>query len=180
MAKRCIYFIKNNQLYTRTVDVQWDKDALEVSKILCRKEIESSVLSFMEPCIDVSSASGIYQARNLATCYVKDSKGNPMRDIWKLLDDSPYKDYLPMGCHDLLYLTSLSEKQIDYALSQGSFYDLFHNPDKTPVCNARALAALQLLYKQGKIDYVTDRNMFLHWYYGNCSCPVEWVNKNEI
>lgn len=180
MAKRCIYFVRDNQLYTRTADVSWDKEAIEVSKELCRTELQKLVLPFMEPCVDVSSASGIYSARSLATCYVKDSHGDTVKDIWKRLDGSIERDMAPPGCHDLLYITSLDYKQVCYALSQKSFYDTFHNPDKSSTCNAKALASLQLLYQQGKVDYIEDMNKFLWWYFVNCQYPLEWIDKISI
>lgn len=179
MTSRCIYFIRNNQMYVRTVEVDWDKDAIEVSKTLCQSAIDNAVLPFMEPCVDVSSASRIYQARSLATCYVKDSNGTTVKDIWKRLDAGVDREFLPPGCYDLLYITSLNEAQVSYALSQSSFYDTFHNPEKSSACNAKALAALQLLFKQNKVDYIEDMNKFLWWYYVNCRYPLEWLDKYD-
>lgn len=177
MSKRCIYFVKDNTLRMKTFDVSWDKNALEVSKVLGRKAWEESIEDFMRPCVDVSSASQIYQSRNLATCYVKDSKGETVKDIWAKLDNGVDSKYLPPGCHDLLYLTSLNEQQVTYALCQRSFFDMFHNPDNVHTCNAKALAVLQLLYNQGKLDYIEDMNKFLWWYWANGQYAVEWLNK---
>lgn len=175
MVKRCVFFIRDNQLYKRTIEIPWDKDNLELNKALYVKEIQKLVLPFMEPCIDVSTMSNNYTAKGMATCFVKDSKGSTVKEIWNTLNSNIEAELLPPGCHDLLYLTSLTDKQVYFALSKGSFYDAFYNPDKGGTCNAKALASLQLLYKQGKVDYIEDMQRFLHWYFINCQFPNEWV-----
>jgi hypothetical protein len=177
MANRCIYFVRDNQLYKRTIDVIWDKDSIDVNKIICEKEMQKIILPFMRPCVDVSSASHEYIARSLATCYVKDKRGTAVRDTWKKLDENPEADILPPGAHDLIYLSNLNEQQVWYALDQNAFYDIFHNPDKQKTCSAKALATLQLLYVQNKLDYIEDANKFLWWYFINCQFPLEWVYK---
>lgn len=60
-----------------------------------------------------------------------------------------------------------------YTLTVGSFYDIYTNPDKDMFSAPKALAVLQLLYNQGKIDYLSNINMFLHWYYFNGEA-TEW------
>lgn len=177
MAKRCIYFVKDKQLMCKTFDVDWNMDSPEVSKVLCRRELEESLEDFMRPCIDVSASSELYQGRSLATCYVKDSNGTSVKDTWKKLDKGSDREFLPPGCYDLLYITSLSEKQVMYALGQKSFFDMFHNPDKVDTCNAKALAVLQLLSSQGKLDYIEDMNKFLWWYWVNGQYATEWIKK---
>ena len=64
-----------------------------------------------------------------------------------------------------------------YALGQKSFFDMFHNPDKVDTCNAKALAILQLLSSQGKLDYIEDMNKFLWWYWVNGQYAMEWIKK---
>lgn len=177
MAKRCIYFVRDRQLMCKTFDVDWNMDSLEVSKVLCKRELENVLEDFMRPCIDVTASSELYQGRSLATCYVKDSKGTSVKDTWKKLDKGVDKELLPPGCYDLLYITSLSEKQVLYALGQKSFFDMFHNPDKANTCNAKALAVLQLLSNQGKLDYIEDMNKFLWWYWVNGQYAREWIKK---
>ena len=53
MAKRCIYFVKDKQLMCKTFDVNWNMDSPEVSKVLCKRELENTLEDFMRPCIDV-------------------------------------------------------------------------------------------------------------------------------
>ena len=178
MTKRCIYFIKDNQLRVKTIDVDWDKDAMETSKVLCRRKIEASIEDLMLPCVDVSTASLCYRGKNVSTSFVKDSNGNSIKDLWKLLDSRPDKEFLPPGSYDLIYLANLNEQQIEFALSQNGFYDMFYNPDKGVTCNAKALAVFKLLVGQGKVDFIGDMNKFLWWYWVN-GRELEWISKGE-
>lgn len=176
MAKRCIYFCHGNQLYKKTIEVNWDMDSIKVNKVMCSEEIYSSAEKFMQPCIDVSSASSSYIARQLSTFNVKDEQGNSIHNLWKVLDNHENKDMLPPGSYDIVYLKNLSEKQISLIVSAGSFYDLYHNPEKQNTSSAKACAALQLLFMQGKLEYIDDMNKFMHWYMMNCYHPLEWVD----
>lgn len=171
MAKRCIYFAINNQMYVKTFDVSWDKDSMEVNKLICSEECFNHAEKFMYPCVDLSSGS---QGRALSIFEVKDDNGITVKEMWDKFDNNSNRDYLPPGCHELVYLSSLTEKQIGLILCYRSFYDLYHNPDKRSHSPAKACTVLQLLYKQRKIEYISDANKFLHWFWVNCRFPIEW------
>ncbi len=177
MAKRCIYFVRNNQLYKRTANVEWDMDDLETSVRNCNIAFNELLLPFMEPCINVSTGSEVSITRNMATCFVKDDDGSTVKSLWKKLDLSIGMEFIPPGAHDLLYITSLSEEQVLYTLGMSSFCDSFHNPDKYPTCSAKALASLKLLYMQNKVEYIEDMNKFLWWYWANCQYPLEYIKE---
>lgn len=179
MAKRCIYFIRDNILYKKTVEVCWDADAMVYNKVSCSDELFKSALQFMHPCIDVSPSSEIWRCRSLCSYQVKDINGLTVNKMVELLESSTDKEYLPPGSYDLLYIKSLNDKQFNFALSVKSFYDIYFNPEKNVFSPAKALAVLQLLYNQDKLDYIYDMKKFLHWYYINARNPVEWVNKYE-
>lgn len=176
MAVREIYFVRNNQLFKKTVEVTWDKDSNEVNKRICSEELFKAALPFMQPCVDVSSASPLYNSRGLCTFFVKDENGNPVSKLWEILDGHKDRDFLPPGSYDLIYLKSLTYQQIAYALSKGSFYDIYFNSKKKKTSSAKALAVLQLLYQQNKLDYIGDMNKFLYWYWINGANPVEWTD----
>lgn len=180
MTKREIYFVRNNQLYKRTVEVTWDKDSMEVNKKICSEELFNAALPFMQPCVDVSSSSGIYNCRNLSPYCVKDENGNSVHDMWDILSKHKDRKFLPPGSFDLVYLKSLTEEQFIYAMSKNSFYDIYFNSKTKETCSAKALAVLKLLYGQNKLDYILDMNKFLHWYWVNGSCPMEWTKYYEI
>lgn len=176
MAKREIYFARNNQLFTKTVEVDWDADSKEVNQKIVSENIFKNSLPFIQPCVDVSSSSGIYRCKSLCTYYVKDDNGTSIHDLWEILDKHKDKNMLPPGSYDLIYLMNLTEEQIKYALSKGSFYDIYYNKKKKVTSSAKALAVLQLLYQQNKLDYIYDMNKFLHWYFWNGAYPVEWTD----
>ena len=172
MAKRCIFFQRDNMLYKRTVEVTWDKDCMTYNKSVCSDEIYSYVTPDITPCIDVSSNSRIYRDGSLSPWYTKNEEGIPAMKLFDALDER--KDIIfPKGCKELLYYKCLTENQVMYILTVGSFYDIYTNPDKDMFSAPKALAVLQLLYNQGKIDYLSNINMFLHWYYFNGEA-TEW------
>lgn len=179
MAIREIYFARNNQLFMLPVEVSWDSESKDVNKKFCSDEMFSHALPFMQPCVDVSSASGIYRCKQLSPYYVLDENGKNVHDLWKIFDGHKDRDYLPPGSYDLIYLMNLSQQQIEYALSKGSFYDIYYNRKKKVTSHAKSLAVLQLLYQQNKLDYIYDMNKFLHWYFYNGNLPIEWTEYEQ-
>ena len=179
MVQRGIYFVRNNILHVKTVEVPWDKDSMEVNKAICSEEIFKSALPFMQPCIDVSSASSLRISKSLSVYGVKDNNGDSIKKSWDILDKSKDIDFMPPGSYDLLYLSCLNNRQVAYILSIGSFYDTYFNSSRKKSSPAIACAALQLLYSQNKVDYLGDMNMFLHWYFHNCQFPVEYCEDRD-
>lgn len=177
MAKRCIYFALNNQMYVKTFDVSWDKDSMEVNKLICSEECYNHAEKFMYPCVDLSSGLG---GRRLGLFEVKDESGMTVKQMWEKFEHNSNKDYLPPGCYELVYLSSLTEKQFGLINCYKSFYDLYQNPDKRSYSPATACVAFQLLYRQGKISYIADANKFLHWFWVNCRFPLEWVEQYKV
>lgn len=180
MTKREIYFVRNNQLFKKTIEVIWDKESMDVNKFICSEELFKSALSFMQPCIDVSSSSGIFKCRNLCPYYVKDDNGSTVHDMWDILYKHKDREFLPPGSFDLIYIKCLTEEQFMYAMSKNSFYDIYYNSKNKETSCAKALAVLKLLYGQNKLDYILDMNKFLHWYWVNGACPMEWNEYYEI
>lgn len=176
MAKRCIFFVQDNMLYKKTVEATWDMSALEYSKVVCGDDIFKQAHSDIQPCIDVSSNSVIQNGRCLNVYNVKNSKGATFRQTMEFVQQGTDVDKYPDSCYDLIYLRLLTDRQVRIALSAKSFYDIYYNPDKTKFSPAKALAMLQLLYKQNKLDYIEDIEKFVWWYYIN-GRPVEWYNK---
>lgn len=173
MSKKCIYFHKNNIMFKQTVEVSWDTEAMKANKILCSKEIKDKAYNWLPLVTDVSS-SPIRLHKSLSIFNVKDSNGISVKDLWDILKSKTDINMLPYGSFDLVYLKNLNSKQLNYALCNMAFFDIYHNPDKDTPTASKALVALQMLYNQGKIDYIEDMHKFLHWYYANCSCPIEW------
>ena len=164
----------------KSVEVSWDIESREVNKQFCSEEMFKAALPFMQPCVDVSSASGIYRCKTLNPYYVKDENGTSVHDLWEILNKHKDNAILPPGSYDLIYLMNLDEKQIAYALSKGSFYDIYYNRKKKVTSNAKALAVLQLLWQQSKLDYIYDMHKFLWWYFYNGACPLEWTEYDML
>lgn len=176
MAKRYIFFTKDNQLYQKTIDAIWDGEAFEYSKIACSDDIFKQSTSEIQPCIDVSSNSPIPLGNNLNVYNVRNDENLSFKQLYDKIQQGSDVDKYPDSCYDLLYLRLLNERQVRYALSVKSFYDIYYNPDKAKFTPAKALAVLQLLYSQDKLDYIYDTEKFVWWYYVN-GRPIEWFNK---
>lgn len=164
----------DNQLFVKTVEVPWDKDSIAVNKLMVSEELFKNAEHFMQPCIDVSGSSPIWRTKQLSIFNVKDENGNNIHDLWGMLDNSKDTDFLPPGSHELVYLRYMTEQQMAYALSIRSFYDIYFNREKKRASPAIALCALQMLYKQYKLDYINDPDKFLHWFWLLCRNPIEW------
>ena len=172
MAVRAIYFIKDNTLYEKRIEVPWEKECSKVNRIVSKIILDNSK-DIPHPCLDLSSSSGY--TKELSLYNIKSNKGQSVKELWDTLDNSKDIELMPPGFHELIYIASLNERQLNLILCGGSFYDIYFNPtNKHRGSIARACACLKLLYKQNKLDYVLDYNMFLWWYYANCSCPTLW------
>lgn len=178
-VKRCIYFVKNNQLFKKTFDVDWSFDCMDYNILSCDMELPNQIPSFISKCLNVSTASDDFVSKSMSTCFLKDEEGYSVKEQWKSLDLGIDKELLPPGSHDWVYICALNERQVYYALEHSAYFDTFHNPDKQITCSAKALASLKLLYEQGKTDYIENLNNFLYWYYINCQFPVEWLDIYE-
>lgn len=179
MVKREIYFVNHGQLFKKSVEVTWDNDSMILNREVASAEVFSNSPSWLQPCVDVSSGS-ISLFRTLSIYQVKDESNNSVSDLWKLLDGSKDVDMLPPGAYDLIYLSNLSERQVQVALSVRSFYDIYYNSSKKKTSPAKALCALQMLYYQNKLDYLADMNKFLYWYFINCQYPLEYCESREV
>lgn len=173
LTKRCIYFVRNNTLYKKTVGVHWDSENLEYSKFICSKEIYEQAPRDLLPCLDVSSTSSMFVGKQLNIYHVVDDAGNKVRALWDTLNDCGNKELFPPGAYELLYLKSLSKQQFYHAITKKSFYDIYHNPNTHNPTASKALAALQLLESQNKLDYLHDMQAFMYWYMINCYNALE-------
>lgn len=175
LTKRCVYFVENNTIYKKTVEVHWDPNNLKLNKVLCSKEIYEKVPKEFLPTLDVSSSSIMFVGNKLSVYNVKDDSGNNVRQMWDTLSKHPDKDYFPPGAYELLYLHSLSENQFYTAITKKSFYDIYHNPTTHKPSASKALASLLLLNSQGKLDYIMDMQKYMYWYMMNCYNALEYT-----
>lgn len=177
--KRSIFFMKNNQLYVKNVEVHYDKDATNNKQVI--KDIENQIDSFLMPSVNLSSCGAFRQGRSLSSYSVKMSNYDLcLADYAKAYYKENADNAMPGLC-DYWYLNGLTEEQVQFILASKSFYDIYYNPDRDEVkwCPARACVALQMLNYQNKIDYIGHLNDFLYWYWVNCRWEVEYINLEE-
>lgn len=175
LTKRCIYFVKDNTLYKKTVSVHWDTNNLELNKLICSKEIYDQIDKELLPTLDVSSTSRMFVGTKLNIYNVKDDSNNSVKQMWDTLKKHPDCEYFPPGAFELLYLHSLTEEQFTYAITRKSFYDIYHNPKTHNPTASKALASLVLLNGQNKLDYIMDMEKFMYWYMMNCYNALEHI-----
>ena len=93
---------------------------------------------------------------------MKYTDGVTVEDAWPVIKQQ-LGSYVP-GAFDYIYLHSLQEGDFEYIKSCDGFIDIFHNPEKKVNTQAKALAILQLLNKQGKLEILGSAEKFLDWY----------------
>ena len=175
LTKRCYYFVSNNTLYKKTVEVHWDPNNLDLNKVLCSREIYDQIEDEWLPTLDVSPSSVMFAGSKLSIYNVRDDSGNNVRQMWDALNKHPDKEYFPPGAYELLYLHSLTEKQFCQAITKKAFYDIYHNPATHRPTASKALASLLLLEGQGKLDYIMDMQKYMHWFMMNCYNALEYI-----
>ena len=172
--QRGIYFVYKDQLYRKTVEVPWDKECTKSSRLLASQELFNNVPDFAQPSLEISGNAPTKLTKSYNIFAVKSDTGSSLKEVWNTLDKCREAEFLPPGSKELLYLRRLDEKQAMGALAINSFYDVYFNVKNKTGSPAIALCALQLLYKQNKLDYLDDMNKFLHWFWINCQYPIEW------
>lgn len=163
LVKRRGYFVFNRQLHYKDVFIDWDMDLDDESKLIYIQRVKEQLGDLLRPCIDVSGASDIKDAKFLSCNLVKANKDESVKKMTIRISEQLGIDIDMPGIFEYVYLTSLRPWQLEYILRVRCFFDIFMNPDKPGVSTARACALYQLLYHQNKLDYLTDLNKFLHW-----------------
>jgi len=173
MAKRFVYFDYKNTMYCKTVDVTWDRDCMAVNRALCNKEIYESIPTQFKPAMVIDS----YSYSNIAKTLIPNKltfEGRVIKDVWNEFARCTDVSVLPPGVPEYFYMNALSAKQICFALSIKSCYDLYFNEETQIGSSSRALIACKMLVNQNKLDYLYDVDKFLYWYFVNCARPIEW------
>jgi hypothetical protein len=163
MATRCFYYIDDNSIVEQWINISWNKGFTKDAKHSYIHEAEEIALdSYGRIIVDVTTASPLWQSRSLSPYFVKYSDNVSVEDAWPLIKQQ-LKGFIP-GAFDYIYLHSLQEGDFEYVKSCDGFIDIFHNPEKKTNTQAKALAVLQLLNKQNKIEILCDSEKFLDWY----------------
>lgn len=177
MIQRCIYFVQNNALYHKTFEVDTDYDNPEISRVMQDSYLQINPRQYGVICdINGVTTPNSYGLRFLSL-YNTRVNGKNYKDVWDEFTKKSKGMSMPPGCHELLYLQALSYEQEKCALSYTGFYDCYHDPRTDRPTPAKALCAYNMLYYQGKLDYIQDTNMFLHWWYANCYTSKEFLKE---
>lgn len=122
--------------------------------------------------LDLSSDSWI--ANKLSMFNVKDDKGTSVYELWKPFRDAKIEEEF-LGLYEYVYILCLNEEQLKLALSVNAITDSKYNNIRV----MRAIMAVNLLYKQRKINYLLSPKKFSYWYWANCSYIVRYI-KDEL
>lgn len=172
MTTRSIWLVSSsNKLLRADTEIAWDLGFTQPAK----REYIKRIASAFEPVkvIDVTSASAQPINRNLSPIFVKVDEVESVEDAWGRFKVT-HPEYRQPGVFDFLYLNYLSKEQIAYVLQQEAFSDVFFNPTKASNTQAKSLACLQLLVKQGKPELLRSFTGFVKWYQQECVKPIIW------
>ena len=178
MARRCVYYVDNNTLCMLSFEATWSDADTKTNRVMSEIDLMNNLPAELRPCLEVSLPCSLYRVKSFSPSSIMIGDGSVL-DAWKQLDNCLDKDKLPDGAKELLYLRNIDEYQLNLVLSSRSFYDMYHNPDKNNTTIAKALCGMQMLYNQNKLDYLEDKDKFVHWYYINCLYPKETSKYKE-
>ena len=167
MTKRCGYYIKDGKLCRRDVEIAWDLGFDRAAKHEYIHRIITELGEDLEPAVDVTTASYIKEAKMLSPFYTKCGQ-NSFEYTWDILKETMGDMANIPGVFEFMYLNSLRDDQVVFALSQKCFIDVFHNPGKAVHTQAKALAILQLLVEHHKLYLLKDMQEFVIWFAGYC------------
>lgn len=139
MVKRCGFYVRDNKLVRRDVMINWDLGFDKEAKHKYIERIQYALAPLHS--VDVTTASPIWKAQHLSPVFVALEDGTKVEDLYSVTKHQ--------GAVEYYYLNALSDKQVDFVLSQECFIDVFHNPDKAFRTQAEALAILKLICSQG-------------------------------
>lgn len=131
MARRFAYFVKNNILCYKFVDITWDLGFnREAKHEYVRRMIDALGKDVGRAC-DVTTGSPVYDTRILSPVFVKVHKSNMSVEDWvnaKIPEDTPHRFELPIVHY--AYITGLTERNLTTISQYDCFFDVFTNPDK--------------------------------------------------
>lgn len=159
MVSRSGFFIRDNKIVQRIVQINWNEGFDKQAKHIYIKRIVSALGSDVGKVADVTSASPVSETRVLSPLFIRESSsGLSLEDIWEKIE-SP----LPYLFH-YLYLCSLSEENKETILSYDCYSDVFHNPEKE-LWNTQAFSVTlyRLLHDTNKEEVLKDYNSFSNW-----------------
>ena len=170
MVNRCGFFTEDGLLCRKVVQIPWDKGFDKAAKQEYIRRVQVELGSEMQPCIDVTTASPIHEAKMLSPFYIKtDFQEMILEDYWAYLKKQHPEITTIEGSFDYLYLNHLTQKQKEYVLGIKCFVDVFHEPYKAFNTQAKSLAIYQLLVSEGKEDYLSNFSQFTQWYSLKCN-----------
>jgi hypothetical protein len=162
MASRCYYYVEDNCVKCKAVEIKWDCGFDIEAKHLYIDSILVLIPDKYKPAADFTTASPVWIARSCSPHLLVDENYQKFDRIYGETDVSP-------ELHDFRYFKCLSGDQLQFIDSMNAFVDVFHNPfSKGFHTQAHSLAVLKLLRQQGKFDeMMSDYEKFSKWWTEN-------------
>lgn len=157
-VKRCAYYVDKNFVYRKEFMIPWSEDKKEWYSY--NRLFLDNLGKDLSPCSDTTFYATSMNGKNLSL--FKDGR----EQLREIIDK---QSYVP-GIFEYFYISTLSKDDIRFIVYNKSFYNIFQNPDKQPFSEALACATLKCLINQNKLDYLKDKQKFLHWAFINISC----------
>lgn len=167
MAKRCVYYVKDNVLYRQDIIIDWELGFDRDAKREYIRRIQNTFPDKDVRAVDVTTASPDWHTRSLSPIYLK-MKDIPDKSVEDYLADC--KSMLPKNTdrgpfNAYIYLTNVGEEEAYTIIQHTAFFDVFHSPDKAGN-NTQAYwcAVFKYLYDTGNTAILNDWSMFLQWF----------------
>lgn len=163
MAKRSGFYIENNTIVQKVVDINWELGFDKKAKHTYIERIIKALGEELQPAIDVTSASNVEEGKALSPLLLRvPGRNMSVEDLQRDLGayDIP-------GLADYYYLRALQDSHIATVNRHKCFIDVFHNPEKsfgnTQACS---LAVYKLLRQIGRLDLIAigNKDKFVDWY----------------
>ena len=167
MVTRCGFFVEDGELYRKDVYIDWELGFDKAAKHEYIKRIQFALGPELSPCVDVTTASPVWEARGLSPHFLK-AGDLSIEDAWAQLKVNNIKATRIPGAFDFLYLNALSPEQLKYVMKQKCFIDVFHNPERAFNTQAKSLAVYQLLVGQDAVEILKNLSAFSEWYMSYC------------
>lgn len=165
-VKRCGFYIEDNSIVRKDVWIDWDIDMSKENRYLYANKIKKELGNELEPIVDTTTASTNYLGKKLSSYWNK-IEGMNCIEAYNLIAEEYDKEHVVPGIFEYIYYSAMTESSLKFVKQTRTFMNMFFNPDKVSTCDALACAALKLLIKQGKFDYINDPESICWWCYGN-------------
>lgn len=168
MVERCGFFIENDKIRKRVVNIRWDMGfntwaKLEYIERLYKALVETGLSNIL----DITSANKTETKGNrLSPLNIYMLNGDSIEDYYKATRQDSWNYISRMLYFDWLYGSEVLKDVdlIDMVKKYDVFTDVFHRPNENHCTQAFACIVLKLTIKLGITEYYKDFNKFYEWH----------------